>query len=104
MGLNNKKHKQTEGLLISPVFKGLTRNAQLLGVDYHYVIFSGIGVFLLFINLKNFLMLLFFIPLHFLGWVLCQMDPHIFKILQVKSKIGVVRNKPIWRCQSYEAF
>jgi len=98
------KKNQSENLLISPVFKGLTRNAQLLGVDYHYVIFSGISVFLLFINLNSFLMLLLMIPLHFLGWILCQMDPHIFKILQVKAKIGVVRNRSLWRCQSYEAF
>jgi len=100
----NNLNNFNEPLLISPVFKGLTRHAQLLGVDYHYVIFSGIGVFLLFINLKNFLVLLLAIPLHFLGWILCQMDPHIFKILKIKAQIGVIRNKSIWHCQSYEAF
>lgn len=95
---------QDEPLITSPIFKGLTRSATLLGVDYHYVIFSGISVFLLFINLHQPLVLLCIVPLHLLGWILCQMDPQIFLILKTKAQIGMVPNKTYWGCQTYGGF
>ncbi len=102
--MQNSQNSQGEPLLCSPIFKGLTRQATLFGVDYHYVVFSGMGVFLLFINLHSLSALLLMLPLHGVGWILCKIDPHIFSILAVKARIGIVRNKSIWRCQSYAPF
>ena len=95
---------QNEALLISPIFQGLTRRPTLLGVDYHYIIFSGLLIFLLFINLKSLWVIALILPAYFMGWILCHLDPDIFSVLRIKLHIGVVRNRPYWRCQSYEAY
>lgn len=95
---------QDEFLDIAPVFNALTRNAKFMGVDYDYFLISGLAVVLVFINSGNFLAFLLFFPLHLIGWILCKIDPHIFKLLSVKSSIGTIRNKSLWRCQSYEVF
>lgn len=95
---------QDELLDIAPVFNALTRNAKFMGVDYDYFLISGLVVVLAFINSGNFLALLLFFPLHLIGWILCKIDPHIFKLLSVKATIGTIRNKSLWRCQSYEVF
>jgi len=92
-----------EPLVISPVFKALSKPTTLMGVDYDYFFLSGLLVMLVFIVTDNFLALLLFFPLHLLGWLLCHIDPHIFRLLSVRATIGTVKNKSLWRCQSYEA-
>lgn len=95
---------QEELLDIAPVFNALTRHAKFMGVDYDYFLISGLVVILAFINSGNFLAFLLFFPLHLVGWILCKIDPHIFRLLSVKASIGTVRNKSVWLCQSYEAY
>ena len=88
-------------LIISPVFKGLTRQPTFFGVDYNYCLISGMFCLLAFIDLSSFLGLLLFFPLHLIGWVLCQIDPHIFKLLMIRAQIGRVKNFRLWGCQTY---
>ena len=95
---------QDEMLDIAPVFNALTRHAKFMGVDYDYFLISGLVVIIAFINSGNFLAFLLFFPLHLVGWILCKIDPHIFKLLSVKATIGTIRNKSLWHCQSYEAY
>ncbi len=92
-----------EDLNISMLFKGLTRMPTLWGVDYNYVLLTCMSIMLIFINTKSFLCLLLFIPMHLIGWLLCQIDPHIFKLLSVRATIGSTKNRSLWNCQSYEA-
>jgi len=93
-----------EELILSIVFKGLARTPTLWGVDYNYFILNCLAVLLVFINTQHVLSLLVFIPLHFVGWLLCKIDPHIFKLISVRATIGATKNKSLWNCQSYEAF
>lgn len=90
-------------LQLSPLFKGLTKPVTIMGVDYNYFLLNFVSIVILFINTSSFLLTLVFVPLHFLGLMLCKMDPHIFKLLSVRATIGATRNKSLWNCQSYEA-
>jgi type IV secretion system protein VirB3 len=95
---------EDEPLDISIVFKALSKPATIMGVDYDYFFISGLIVMLVFIYADNLLAFLLFFPLHLVGWILCKIDPHIFKLLSVRASVGAVKNKSLWRCQSYEAF
>lgn len=95
---------QDEFLDIAPVFNALSRQAKFMGVDYDYFLMSGLLVILVFINSGNIFSFFLFLPLYLVGWILCKIDPHIFKLLSVRASIGTIRNKSLWRCQSYEVF
>jgi type IV secretory pathway VirB3-like protein len=86
------------------IFKALTKPAMFLGVDYDFFYIACLVVMLVFIFSDNFLALLIYFPLHFCGWLLCQIDPAIFKLLSIRANIGFIKNKSIWSCQSYEAY
>jgi len=89
---------------ISPIFKALSRPAMIMGVDYDYFFISGLIVMLVFIYSTNLLAFTLFFPLHLVGWILCRIDPHIFKLISTRAAVGIVKNKGLWKCQSYEAF
>ena len=94
----------TEQLTISPVFKALTRPALIMGVDHDYMIYMSLLVVIAFIFSGSILSLLLVVPLYALGWVLCQIDPFIFKLIWVNASVGSTKNKVIWGCQSYAPF
>ncbi|NCX93490.1 MAG: type VI secretion protein, partial [Gammaproteobacteria bacterium] len=75
---------------------------------YDYFLCSAMGVVLLFIWASSWqgqlIAIGLFFPLHLIGWLLCQRDPHIFKVLSVRASIGRVPNYSLWRCQSYAPF
>lgn len=87
---------------ISPVFKALSRPAMMMGVDYDYILISGMIVMLAFIYTGNFLAFTLYFPLHLLGWILCRIDPFIFRLISARATVGAVKNKGLWQCQSYE--
>lgn len=93
-----------EALVISPIFKGLTRPATIMGVEYNYFLINFIGVVLVFINTGSVLSALLFFPFHAIGWVLFKYDPYIFRLLSIRASIGTTKNARLWRCQSYEAY
>lgn len=95
---------EQETLLISPIFKGLTKSVTIMGVDYNYFLLNFVFAVILFINSSSFLLPMVCIPLHFLGVILCKLDPHIFQLISVRATIGATKNKSLWRCQSYEAY
>jgi type IV secretion system protein VirB3 len=95
---------EQETMDLSMVFKALSKPATLMGVDYDYFLISGLVVMLVFITSDSFLAFLLFFPLHIAGWILCRIDPHIFRLLSVRASIGSVKNHSLWNCQSYEAF
>lgn len=95
---------EIEALDISVVFNALSKANTLLGVDYDYFFIEVIIVMLAFIYSGHFLAFLLFVPLHLVGWMLGKIDPHIFRLLSVRASIGTVKNKSLWRCQSYEPF
>ena len=95
---------EDEVLFISTIFKALTKPAMIFGVAYDYFFISGLFIMLVFIYSNNLLALLMFFPLHLVGWILSQLDPHIFRLLSIRANIGSIKNKMIWKCQSYDQF
>lgn len=93
-----------EPIVVSPLFQALSKPAQLWGVDYQFVLMSGMGVILVFIASNSLFSLLLFLPLHVLGWILGQVDRHIFKLISVRAQIGRTPNSGHWGGQSYDAF
>ncbi len=91
-------------LLIHPVFKALSRPMSIMGVDYDYFFIVGLGVMLAFVFSGSFKAFLVLPPLHLLGWILCLIDRHIFRLLSVRAAIGLTRNTKLWGCQSYAPF
>lgn len=89
---------------ISTIFKALSRPAMFMGVDYDYFFISGLVIMLVFIYSGSFFAFLLFFPLHMLGWILCRIDPYIFKLISARAGLGAVKNKGLWQCQSYEAY
>ena len=75
-----------EPLIRSIIFNALAKPNTLMGVDYDYCIIAILLVTLVFIYSGNFLSCLLFGPLHLLGWILCKVDPHIFRLLSIKSQ------------------
>lgn len=94
---------EEEPFELSVVFQALSKPATFLGVDYDYFFISGLVVMLVFIYSNNLLAFLIVAPLHLVGWILNKIDPHIFRLLSVRAWIGSIKNKSLWRCQSYEA-
>ena len=93
-----------ESLWVSPVFKGLTKPAMILGVAYDYFYLVWLFTMLVFIYSSNLLALLLFFPLHWFGWILCRIDHHIFKLLSIRANLINSTNKTIWGCTSYAPF
>lgn len=88
----------------SIVFKALLRSPTFFGVDYDYFLITLGAVVIIFIYANSFMSLLLYLPLHAIGFLLQLTDPHIFKLLSVRSAIGTIKNKALWKCQSYEPY
>ena len=88
-------------LIITPFYTALARPAMLLGVDLRYVAIVGMLSLCVFIVSDSILYLLSYIPLHILGYILCQLDVNIFSILSKKLECLPVANYKIWGCNSY---
>lgn len=91
-----------ETLWKSPVFVGLTRPPMFMGVTIEYLSFCfmiSVGAFIL---SDAFRYLLIYFPLHFIGWLACQMDSQIFRLLSKRWECQPIRNKALWGCQSYD--
>ena len=91
-----------EDLSISPIFVGLTRPPMIMGVTVDYLSVCFMVTISLFILTNSFKYLLAYIPLHFIGWLACQIDHNIFRLLSKLLECQNVPNKRVWGCQSYE--
>ena len=87
---------EDEPLHISIIFKALTKPAMIFGVVYDYFFIAGLFVMLVFIYTNNLLALLIYFPLHIIGLILSQLDPHIFRLLSIRANIGMIKNKNLW--------
>lgn len=94
----------SEQLTISPIFTGLTRPAMMMGVTLEYMSICAMAALCCFIMGDSPLYLSVYLPLHVFGWVLCKIDPNIFRILMKRADCVYAPNKKIWGCQSYEPF
>ena len=86
-----------------PLFTGLTRPAMIFGVTVDYLSFSAMVAMCAFIMTSSVFAALIFIPLHVVGWIGCQFDHHIVRLLSTALTCRPVPNKRLWGCQSYAA-
>lgn len=92
-----------EVLWSSPVFVGLTRPPMLFGVTVEYLSICFMLTISAFVLTNSFRYLMIYIPLHLIGWLACQVDRHIFRLLSKRWECQPVPNKYLWGCQSYDA-
>jgi len=91
-------------LWISLVFTGLSKPPMVLGVTIEYLfIVSIIPIFIVSFT-GSALWLLMLVPFHLLGWILCRIDAHIFRILLKRLACTATPNNKLWGCQSYEPY
>lgn len=95
---------EKEELWVSPIFTALTKPAMILGVTLDYLSICFLVALCLFILADNPLFLAAYLPLHFMGWILCKIDPNIFRILIKRAECAYSPNKKFWGCHSYEPF
>ena len=94
----------TEELLISPLFVGLTRPPMIMGITLDYVCLSFMVAVCAFIIANSIFYILLYVPFHIVGWIACKIDSNIFRIIFKKLSCQTVPNKSLWGCQSYEPF
>ncbi len=91
-----------ETLWVSPVFVGLTRPLMWMGITIEYLSICFMVSVSAFILMNSFCYLFVYFPLHALGWLACQVDHHIFKLINKRWECMTVPNRSIWGCQSYD--
>jgi len=86
-----------------PLFIAMTRPPMLMGVTF---LFMGLNVFtvaFVFVLTKNLIHLLFGLPIHVVGYLVCLKDPQILDVFVKKSqKTSGTTNKKLWSGASYE--
>lgn len=87
-----------------PLFLGLTRPPMFMGITLDVLSILAISCLCIFILANNFFYLLMYVPLHLVAWMLCRMDPNIFRVLLKSAECVYAPNQRYWGCHSYEAF
>jgi type IV secretion system protein VirB3 len=76
-------------LQADPLFQGLARPVMIFGVSFLYFVITGIFCMVVFINTKNFIMVLIVGPaLYGVGRVLCGKEPRAVELLLLRGKYG----------------
>ncbi len=72
-----------------PLFQGLTRPTMILGVSYMYFVINAVISMITFINMQNFMVLLFVAPsVHLIGYLICLKEPRAIELFVVKLAKG----------------
>ena len=86
-----------------PLFIAMTRPPMLMGVTFIFMGLNMFSVAFVFVITKNLLHLLFMIPIHAVGYLICLKDPQLIDVMVKKSqKTSGVTNKKFWSGGSYE--
>ena len=91
-------------LIIHPIFTGLTRPPMLFGITTDYLFICFVMAYGSFMFTANPFFLTTYLPLHLFGWIACRIDHNFFRVLMTLMTCPNVRNKKVWRSQSYEPF
>jgi type IV secretion system protein VirB3 len=83
------------GLVVDPLFLGLTRPPMLLGVSYTFAALNLMICLMIFVVTSNFIYLLVILPIvHTIAWLICLKEPRAIELFIAKSsKCNVCRNK-----------
>jgi len=73
-----------------PLFQGLTRPTMIMGVSYMYFVINAALSLICFINLQDFMVILFFAPtVHLIGYLICLKEPRAIELLVMKASKGL---------------
>lgn len=85
------------------LFIAMTRPPMLFGVTF---LFMGLNIFavaFVFVITKNLFHLLFAVPIHLVGYLICLKDPQLLDVIVKKAqKTSGVTNRKFWSGSSYE--
>ena len=80
-----------------PLFIAMTRPPMLLGVTFLFLGLNVLGVAFVFVITKNILHLLFIVPIHLVGYMICLKDPMLLDVMIKRAqKTSGVTNKKFW--------
>ena len=87
------------------LFVGATRPPMIMGVTFEVFLLSGMLSGVIFLAVGNPLYLLAFLPMYFLGYLVCLTEPRKFALFAQKLKCTADnRNRLFWKCNSYSPF
>jgi len=92
------------GLVVDPVFLGVTRPPMRWGVTYSALLICGITAIESFLLTRNLLWLLIYVPLHGLCYLVCLYEPRFFDLLLLWGRTcgpGAFGNLRFWGANSY---
>ena len=93
-----------EGLIVDPLFVGVTRPAMAWGVTYSAILLNGLVTIEAFLFTKNLLWLLIAIPIHGIFWLVCLAEPRFFDLFLAWGRTrgrGLLANGRYWKAGSY---
>ncbi|MGO9265318.1 MAG: type IV secretion system protein VirB3 [Candidatus Binataceae bacterium] len=96
--------QQPLGILLDPLFAGVTRPAMAMGVTYSALLINGMTTVELFLLTKNLLWMLVCIPIHGIFWLVCKNDARFFDLLFLWGRTrgpGLIGNARFWKANSY---
>lgn len=84
------------------LFVALTRPQMFAGVTYSYFVVNAIAATELFLIFKSPWVVLAAVAIHLVGVLLCLREPRFFDLwLTCLTRCPRIRNRAIWRCNSY---
>ena len=94
---------RNDGVLVDPLFVGITRPAMALGVTYGAALANGMVTVELFLLTRNLLALLVCLPIHGILWILCAVEPRFFELflLHARTRRFSRRSRAAWRATTY---
>ena len=96
--------ERNQGVVLDPLFVGMTRPAMAWGVTYSALLLNGVATAEMFLVTKNLLWLLVCIPIHGMFWLVCKNEPRFFDLLLLWGKTrgpGWLSNVKFWKANSY---
>ncbi len=79
----------TGRLQADPLFQGLARPTMIMGVSYLYFVLNAMITMIMYINTKDFVILLIVGPLvHGVGYLVCMKEPRAVELLVLRAREG----------------
>ncbi len=95
---------RNQGVVLDPLFVGVTRPAMALGVTYSALLINGVMTVEMFLLTKNLLWLLIWFPVHGIFLLVCKNEPRFFDLLMLWGRTrgpGLLSNVRYWKSNSY---
>ncbi len=79
----------TGRLQADPLFQGLARPTMIMGVSYLYFVINAMVTMIVYINTKNFLVLLGVGPtIHLIGYLICMREARAIELMMLRAREG----------------